>query len=720
MATPSSPLVRPSSLLPIDDEQTNSLPTPAPNSPTTAAIRLRPQTSRRPQSHQFNTNELIDLLDRFIQDERQETDPINDENDETSSESGSDSNSDSEDNPKKKTTSNQNTKNLDQFLVLLAVSLQEYGCPTAAMETHMNAVAQGLGRPATFSFFNGYGFASWESGSSGRGRTHLFGTWSVLDVYKLQLCDELARHVASYSQSESPTISTSVSLYDLGATSTPVVSSQSWKCVFARYLGGTLYGTRLRKVVSADEKEREREQLKNRILHLASVGPSVFKQFKRNERLERKGKGKESSDIDLEALPSPSAQLSTDTLGPTTSSSDGKIPPTNSSTSAVLSDGSELKQRRNFSQFSLERLSKQFTRSRSIHSKAPNQPQQQPHKPKLKHVQIFTSIAVSDALSRLKLIRSAPPLYPSWLSIIIYGLSSAGCCAIFFGGGWYDILASWVLGCIVGGVARLCTLNESFLRISEFLSALVVAFCCRYMVVWGLPICPGSTTISSIIQIVQGTNITLSIMELASRHPGAGVSRLGYSLTVTALIGIGLEFGDALALGFSRAPKDIDLLVLSACPQGLSMNTQWMIFAPTILVFLIDLNAHPRQVFFMALVSTVAQVVWTYAYPTLQDPLSSFIASFTMGTLSNVYSHFTLSNPIVGILAGLQVLVPGTLAVRAFSSNDVTSGVSLAGSVLVIALSLGLGLFLGSVVAGGASGFFKRGKRVDRNQVLAL
>ncbi|KAJ3278528.1 hypothetical protein HDU79_001485, partial [Rhizoclosmatium sp. JEL0117] len=591
----------------------------------------------------------------------------------------------------------------DQFLVLLAISLQEYGCPTAAMESHMNAVAQGLGRPAKFAFFNGYAFASWDLGESGRRKTHFFGTWSALDVYKLQLCDELALHVASYSL-ESNVTSSKSSLHQLNTSDT----SNKWLKRIYRGLGGTLYGVNIDNTKSdVDERHSisNAARLKERILYLASVGPNVFKQFKKKERGSRINAGANTGtptipveeEPTLEAVEAPS----TDTL-PNTPEIISKRP-----------EAPKSNHRRSSSFASFSKISR---KSHSIKSEPPAKPKP---KTKVKHIQVFTSIAVSDALKRLKQIRSAPSPYPSWLSILLCGLSSAGCCAIFFGGGWNDVLASFVLGCLVGVVSKLCSLNDSFLRISEFLSALVVAFCCRLMVVLNLPICPGATTIASIIQIVQGNNITLSIMELASKHPGAGVSRLAYSLTVTALIGIGLQFGDALSLAITKSPKTVELTILATCPQSLSVAAQWAMFAPTIFVFLVNMNAHPRQFFFMAVTSTVAQVVYKYTYSALNDPLSSFLAAFSMGAVSNFYSYITLSNPIVGVLAGLQVLVPGTLAVRALSSEDVTSGVSLAGSVLVIALSLGLGLFLGSVVAGGASGLVKKGRKTDRNHILS-
>ncbi|KAJ3222460.1 hypothetical protein HDU81_009876 [Chytriomyces hyalinus] len=619
---------------------------------------------------------------------------------------------------------------LDKFLMLLAMSLQEYGCPTAVLETLMNDVAEGLGRPAKFSFFNGYAFASWGPTDAGhRGpQTELFGDWSNLNVYKLQLCDELARHVASYSK---PETSTAAPSRRMSVSSKHRVLStrfgKTWLRTVARYLGGTLYGVKLNmsqdlrfgELQSNAQKDVEAEpvsagaatqsQLTEQILHVASVGPAVATQIKSAAAL--------NSDYADQVDTSPSVlDESTDTLPrPKVSKHHDEIEIEDAVASHISEEDapaavthSPYRRRKR----GLKSVRTRRTRSTAAPSKL--------RRTQTQHIKLFMSIAASDALQRIVQIREAPSPYPSWLSILIYGFSSGGCCAIFFGGGWWDVLASFLMGSFVGGLAKLSAYSEGFERIFEFCSAFFVGFFCRLLVVWKFPICPFATTISSIIQIVQGTNITLSIMELASRHPGAGISRLAYSLTVTALIGIGLQFGAALASRISNN-QSVDLISYSACPSALSTETQWALFLPTILAFLVDLNAHPRQYFFMALISTVAQVVYVYAYPALNDPLASFIASFAMGALSHVYSHFTMSNPIVGVLAGLQVLVPGTLAVRAFSSASVTNGVELAVSVLVIALSLGLGLFLGSVVVGRAGGFRRGvGRLADRNHVLAI
>ncbi|KAJ3378168.1 hypothetical protein HDU84_007884, partial [Entophlyctis sp. JEL0112] len=361
--------------------------------------------------------ELIALLDRYILEEQVAPASARIDSDSSSSEDDSDADIDGNEGdgvdaggnaPKGRLgpdlRERKHHRQLDQFLVLLAVSMQEYGCPTAALERHMNEVALGLGSSAKFSFFNGYAFASWESNSFKLGKTHYFGAWSGLDVYKLQLCDELARHVASYSKSgpESNLASSNVSLHENSSTNQ---SSHSLLKILSHYLGGTLYGIRLGLTKAQEKNDSDlqtgysnTDKLKSRILYLASVGPNVFAQFKAVKKKSETDEGASS------AVGTPLAEhLEIPETVPTVPGE--AIRPQIPGDIDLTNDTVVVKRRKN----NFMRIS-QLARSFSGHS---NSIKKSAKKSSPKHVQVFTSIAVSDALSRLKAIRAAPSPYPS-------------------------------------------------------------------------------------------------------------------------------------------------------------------------------------------------------------------------------------------------------------------------------------------------------------------
>jgi hypothetical protein len=73
---------------------------------------------------------------------------------------------------------------------------------------------------------------------------------------------------------------------------------------------------------------------------------------------------------------------------------------------------------------------------------------------------------MEDGLRRLEQIINAPPLYPKPFQWLLISLAGAGCCGIFFGGNWYDILTSFLFGLVVALMEEL-NKNPRFTRIYE-------------------------------------------------------------------------------------------------------------------------------------------------------------------------------------------------------------------------------------------------------------
>ncbi|KAJ3190626.1 hypothetical protein HK101_008529 [Irineochytrium annulatum] len=650
--------------------------------------------------------------------------------------------------------SSSSRQHVETFLVLLAESLQEYGCPTGPLENHMNEVAAGLGHPARFSIFNGFGFASWMDEVLGGGQTLLFGSFSGMDVFKLQCVDELARRIASYSR-PGPPIQVDISLVEARMASAVELAGAGlvkrerrggrWRTVWDAvkpYLRGTLWTAKGTALAGDDIARVMKKRAKKIKRHHAP--PPATERAEANDEKDKKAsmilpvQAKDSQttmeEIVIDARTAPPSPgipritvhdaggypmertdsmlrleiLNLASLGP------GFFPPAPAGLNKRKKRGagtaslkSSLVGELDSDLGGLRRRRQNTAASVLVAEEKSTEPEVAPVTTKeilprpeeaadaeaeelpgaADYAQAFSEIAVSDALRRLKEIRKLPPLYPGWMSVLVYGAVSAGCAGLFFSGGWWDVLISFILGCAVGGLAKITTGQESA-KLFEFLAALMVGFLGRLIVAWNVPIC-----------FTSGTNITLSVVELASRHMTAGMSRLGHSLTVTALIGLGLDFGSNVASSIMSAPT-LDPLTSGAgnCNSPLSTQAVWAIFAPTVFVFIVDLNSHPRQFIFMASVATVAQVIYVLAYPRFNDPLASAMASFSMGLFSYAYSRVGGANSMGGILSGLQILVPGTLAVRAFDAEDIVSGLGLAASVLVVALSLGLGLFLAGMI----------------------
>jgi uncharacterized membrane protein YjjB (DUF3815 family) len=200
----------------------------------------------------------------------------------------------------------------------------------------------------------------------------------------------------------------------------------------------------------------------------------------------------------------------------------------------------------------------------------------------------------------------------------------------------------------------------------------------------------------------------MSLVELLTRNMVTGTSRLFYSLTLTILVGFGLDSGAAVVAFVLNVPKippltdeDGDGSYDGVCKPFSHSVKYILLFFPGALALILNLNSHYKQIPIIMLTATIAFLItdaWT-SYLTPQ--LASALASFTSCVISNIYAKYRGVPAIIPTLSALRVLVPGGLAVKSISdlaNSNVSSGLVLAGRVFSVALSIGLGMFLAVMV----------------------
>ncbi|KAI8820852.1 uncharacterized protein EV422DRAFT_530463 [Fimicolochytrium jonesii] len=327
------------------------------------------------------------------------------------------------------------------------------------------------------------------------------------------------------------------------------------------------------------------------------------------------------------------------------------------------------------------------------------------HKPSKEDLtSAFEIIAVEDANARLKQIVQLPDYYPEWVQYLLSGLAAAGAAGLFFDGQWLDVLVSGILGTVVAWLGGLCESQRTMGKVYEFLGAALVAFTVRTLIGLGVPLCYSASILSSSMFLLQGVTITLALVELGTRHMISGTSRLAYGIVMTGLIGYGLDLGTTLSAGMFHEPKLPDDMP-ATCP-GLSSTAKLLLFLPTSLTLSMGLGAHPVQLPMLSVISAIGYAVYNLAATRFSDNLASAIGSFAIGVSSNLHARWSKSPAIVNDLGGLNMLFPGALAVRGImkiiggdGNDDIANGLALSLNVLVVGLSLGVGMFMASIVA---------------------
>lgn len=183
----------------------------------------------------------------------------------------------------------------------------------------------------------------------------------------------------------------------------------------------------------------------------------------------------------------------------------------------------------------------------------------------------FLAVALESALEQLRVAESAGALYPAWFSVVCFGcvhtheqpthptvnaqtlhsarpactallkpgpafhplhpfraprMASAGVALSFFGGGWWDGAASFLLGCAVGALGLLAGRSGDDRRLLyayEFIAAAMSALLVRCADAVVAPTCYEATVLSALIWLLQArTPPRCDPLSLARKQRSAG------------------------------------------------------------------------------------------------------------------------------------------------------------------------------------------------------
>ncbi len=313
----------------------------------------------------------------------------------------------------------------------------------------------------------------------------------------------------------------------------------------------------------------------------------------------------------------------------------------------------------------------------------------------------FVALALDEALAALRAIEAQPPLYGAAAQTAAMAVAAAGCALTFFGGGWWDAFLAGALGGLVGAMGTAASASGTrFIRAYEFLAAAACALLARAADGLLRPACLQPVLLSALIWLLQGWTMTNAVVELATRNPISGTSHLFVGIVTTAMMGFGLDVGSALAdaLGVPAA-SDQAAACAHAIPQGFYLP----LFVPTTLSFSLLLNADRTQLGPMTALACLAFcVAWACASNARTEQLASFLAAAVVGVAGNAYANATGRPAMAGTCSGIFILVPGAMALRSISQlvGNAAGGVGLAltSRVLTVAVSIGAGVFMASLL----------------------
>ncbi len=303
-------------------------------------------------------------------------------------------------------------------------------------------------------------------------------------------------------------------------------------------------------------------------------------------------------------------------------------------------------------------------------------------------------LSASEAWERLQAIDSRPDGYSSWLQVTAYGFVGA-CVGVLVGGNGTVVLAAGLLSALVGVMVIALGSREYPAHLVNVIAGFVASAIACTIQVLGVPSHFELISLSALIVLVPGLNLTISINELATQNLASGSARIAGALTTLLTLVFGVYMGFAMVDAISKVPPSI-------VPHVASLLASVAVTLPIGMCLAVLFRTRRRDIFWV-LLSTII------GYGTLRlagEFLNAFAAVWIAALVSGLYSRF-LSQRIgvpasVMLMPALILLVPGSLGFSGLSqillSDDLPSGIRLITTMMLTAAAIVAGLLLSEVV----------------------
>ena len=289
-------------------------------------------------------------------------------------------------------------------------------------------------------------------------------------------------------------------------------------------------------------------------------------------------------------------------------------------------------------------------------------------------------------------IVTAPRRYGTFVTALSFAATS-GAGARFFDGGLREVVASTVVGGVIGLLATISgrlRIDRVFDAVAAFVAAMLAAAFAR-----GLgPLSTSTTILAGLLVLLPGLTLTTALTELATRNLASGTSRLAFAGLTFLQLACGVALGTEVASHFGPTP-------LVAVPESLPGWTEAVALVVAGLALTVLFRARPRDVVWVLSAGFVAYGGARYGTVLLGPELGAGAGALVLSVFANLYARYWERPSAVCQLPGLVLLVPGSLGFRSVISlleQNVLTGVQTAFRMSLIAVALVAGLLLGNAV----------------------
>ena len=306
------------------------------------------------------------------------------------------------------------------------------------------------------------------------------------------------------------------------------------------------------------------------------------------------------------------------------------------------------------------------------------------------------TMSTPEALVRLEAIEREPSPYGALVTILAFGLGSAGI-ARFLGGGIAEIAVGAVLGIVTGSLEAIAERGRRLERVYEPIAAFAAAFIATSVAALIGPYAPSTAILAGIIALLPGLVLTNAVRELAERHLASGTARLaGATMTLLALV-FGVALGSRTAAAIFGAVREIT-------PGALPWWTMPVAIIAAGISFVVILKADRRDTGWIVGASAVSYLFASTSVRIAGPELGLFVAAMFDGVGATVWGRWRDRPQIVVLVPAILMLVPGSVGFRSLNSllqRNVIAGVQTAFAMVIAATAISAGILVATSVAEG-------------------
>lgn len=305
---------------------------------------------------------------------------------------------------------------------------------------------------------------------------------------------------------------------------------------------------------------------------------------------------------------------------------------------------------------------------------------------------ILNEISYEEGYQKLDDILNGPEPFGKRVRVLYYIFSTSGF-MILFGGSWWDLLASVIVGIIMGFIALFKPLGL-MAQLLEAIVAVVASFATYllYKLLPGLNV--GVVILSSLIIFMPGLFITNAIAEIAAQHLVSGTARLVGGVMILLKLTFGVFIGSKLASWFHYPSLEVEYPIIP----------MWVTFATlplTALMSQINFRANLEDWKWITGAGIFGFFCSKLGAHYLGPELGMFFGGACVGAMSNIFARITNKPSSIFHYPGIILLVPGSVGYRSISflmEKNVVTGLDTAFTMVTLALALVVGIFFGNIL----------------------